>query len=413
MIKAALLWGLGFLSVVFFLHACGSSTTTSSGPTSLESLPKATGSVSASSISKIANASKASPTRFDLQTAASTGVLMTAWDDQTWNSTKSAPGCNIGQSIIRLLSEAAQPDKIMCYVGAMEKLGAFTGSYDGTNKFYTLSGAGGGGRPGGGTMLIKFNMTKDSSGVISDFKMWMCQSSGRVTTQSEYVAESISGTTATVTSVGVHSGDFGSGSQRTAVTGAVTSAGVWTSKTITHTGAFSGGSGGSAFSHSQYLTLTQASDSFTLNGYMSGYHGGSSNTDSGRFYAVMQGLNLGTLATAALGSGTGKFEFTHTGSRPTHTATKSWNGDTMAPESSTTASYYTEVNSATLPTAASITAPTFSGTEIWDCSPDAGITSTTLNLEGVSGMPTETAACDAKYGFTNNNHTNCWAASFD
>jgi len=378
-------------------NCSSSSSSTAATATTLSALPTASGPVTSSSIHKL-----------DLQTDATTGIRLTALAGLTWNTTHSGPMCQVSSSVVRLLSEASQPDKILCYVGAMEANGAFTASYDGTDKYYTLTVSG---RPES-AMKIKFNITK-TAGAITDFKMWMCQDgSRRAYAQSEYVSTSLSAGTATVTSVGVHTGNFGTGSQRTVATGGFNSSGNWTSKTITHTGAFSGGSGGSAFSHSQSMSLTQGTDSFTLSGYHNGYYGGTSNTQTGRFYSVIQALGLSNLSTASIGSGTAKYAFSFPGGGG-GTDTKSWHGDTRLPEASGTASYFTTVDSQTLPTAASITAPTFAGAEIWDCS-SGSATSEAISMANPSAaLQSAITACDTKFGFSSNEMMNCSGGKYD
>ncbi len=406
------LFALAVVSAAGALFTACSSNNSSSTPsvTSLATLPAATGPVTSSRIQEIR--------------PASTGRLLSAWHNNggaTWTS-KSGPMCQTGEMIMRLLSDAAQPDKILCYVGAMETHGVFSASYDGNNKYYVLNPPSGfnkkhTGRPAG-DMTIKFNIAKTGN-AISDFKMWMCETTrgDRAITQSEYVATSLSNGTATVTSVGVHSGSGFSASQRTVATGSFNSSGVWTSKTITNTGSFSGGSDVTAFQNKQYMSLTQASDNFSLNGYFNGYYGGSGNSQEGRMYAKIQGLNLSNLATAALGDGSAKFSFTFPGVVGPLTDTKSWTGDDQTPMATASDGvYHAAVSLGTLPNSDTITAPTFSGAEVWDCD-TTGQTVITINMSGSefsgnANLQAAMLACDSKYNFNNNNMTNCSGASF-
>lgn len=405
--KAHSALALTLLATLVLYLGCSKNETTS--VSSLSALPAATGPVVGG--------------RALTKRLATSGRKLTEWHNNggsNWGADKSGPMCQTGEMITRLLSDASQPDKIMCYVGAMEANGFFTASYDGTDKYYVLSNpparfTGRDGRPMG-EMPIKFNITK-TDGSITDFKMWMCMtnSRNRVTSQMEYVSASLNNGQATVTSVGVHDTGAIAASQRTVATGNFNSSGNWTSKTITNTGSFGGGMGGSAFQHKQQLSLTQNSENYILSGYFSGYHGGVGNTQSGSLYSKIQGLNLSTLATAALGDGTTYFSFTFPdGHRPTFSGTRSWTGDNQTPITATEGSYYADVNNQILPESTSITAPSFSGSEVWDC--DAGSeTVTTINMGAAAFTPSLQAAleeCNSKYGFNNNNPTSCGTASF-
>jgi hypothetical protein len=401
MIKSYLFATAIILASLFSMSGCGTSSSSSATATTLSAMPAATSAVSSSSVNY----------KLDLQTDATTGIALSAFNAASWTG-KSGPMCEVGSSVIRLLSEAAQADKILCYVAAMETNGLFTSSYDGNNHFYTLAGAGGDGRQSrvDSTMKIKFNIAS-SGGAITNFKMWMCKDSARAYSQTEYVSTALSAGTATVTSVGVHTGSWGAGAQRTVATGGFNSNGTWDDKQIVHSHTFSGGTGGSAFSHNGAATLTQGSDSFTLSAYHNGYYGGSSSTQSGQLYAVIQGLNLGTLATAAFGSGSAKYSFTYSGGYG-GTDTKSWMGDTRLAEASSTASYYTTVAAATLPTAATITTPSFAGTEIWDCSSGTD-TFTALSLSSPTAAVTAAmTVCESKFGFSDNSMVDCHSGSY-
>ncbi|MBM4316278.1 MAG: hypothetical protein FJ116_02220 [Deltaproteobacteria bacterium] len=402
--------------------ACSSDSSSSSATpsvTSLAALPAATGPVTSS--------------REQAIRPASAGRALTAWHDNdgdNWGAAKSGPMCQAGEMVMRMLSDAAQPDKILCYVGAMEASGFFTASYNGSNRFYVLSNPptalvrGQDGRAVG-DMPIKFNITKTGA-AITDFKMWMCMttSKNRAADQMEYVSTSLTNGTATVTSVGVHAGAGFSASQRTVATGNFNSSGDWTSKNITNTGSFSGGAGASAFQHKQQLSLTQGTDNYVLNGYFNGYHGGFSNTQTGQIYAKIQGLNLSSLATAALGDGTAYYSFTFpgpgkdSGQRPTtYSATRSWNGDTQSPVTADSGVYYSAVNGQTLPDAAAISEPSFEGAEAWNCdTTDQTVTTIDMGSNSFLGNASLQAAllsCNSQYGFSNNNMTDCRAANYD
>lgn len=399
---------LAVVSAAGALFTACSSDYTSSTPsiTSLAGLPAATGPVTAS--------------RANALTEVDRSKTLSTWTTG-WDGTKSGPMCQTGEMIMRLLSDASSPDKILCYVGAMEAAGYFTASYDGSNKYYLLSGMGprsvGSKTRPAGDMTIKFNITKTGNS-ITDFKMWMCETTRgkRAINQSEYVATSLTGGVATVTSVGkfsgIDGGDSYSGSQRTVATGNFNSSGSWTSKTITNTGSFTGTFSASTYEHNQQLSLTQGTDNFVLSGYFDGDNNGNSQT--GQIYSKVAGVNLANLTTAALGDGSAKYSFTFGGGGGgSFTDTKSWQGSdqtSLTPASDGT--YYSVVSSATLPTAEAITAPDFVGSEIWNCDTTGQTVETIDMAAAMAAISAEIAACDTKYSFNNNSPAGCYNASF-
>lgn len=394
------------IAVGALFTGCGEdSTSTAPTVTSLSALPSATGPVVSSRSLRLQSLSRAK--------------TLNTWNSG-WDNTKSGPACQTGEMIMRLLSDASQPDKILCYVGAMEAAGLFTASYDGTNKYYTLSNMGGGGGRSGakavGDMTIKFNIAS-TGGAITDFKMWMCETSkkGRPTSQTDYVSTSISNGVATVTSVGTHSGsgrDEYTASQRTVATGAFNSAGSWTSKSITNTGAFSGIFSQNASQHKQQLTLNQGPDYFILEGYFNGYYGGTTNTQTGEIYSKVEGVNLSALTNAALGGGSAKFSFSFSGE--TYTDTKSWNGNQAPLVPASDGVYFDSISSQSLPLQAVIPEPQFDEAEVWDCN-TTGQTVNTIDMADADAMEAISeaiTACGTKYGFNNNNPAGCSVAAF-
>ncbi|MBI4403129.1 MAG: hypothetical protein HY537_03165 [Deltaproteobacteria bacterium] len=383
-----------FALVVFsiaLMNGCGSSpggSATGSGITDLSALPKATGPVvGGSSINRFN-----SGLRTDLFSA-TTGKKLDDWGSVTWNSTKSGPLCQTGNMFRNLLQQAAQPDKIMCYVGVMETNGLFTASYDGTYKYYTFS-APGEGRPGS-TMKIKFKMAKASDGSINAFEMFNCE--GDVNTNTEYIGQTISGTTVTLTNVGVHTSG-GTFRQRTTVTGEATSTG-WTSKTIDSAGSFVVSSGQS-YSMSQALTLVQYSNRAQLSGYFTGSFGQNSHT--GRIFSISQILTPDTLKTFAMGDGTlkARFAFSGGGYESSSDDVRGWTGDDTAPKSPVAnAEYYSDVNAGTLPTVGTPNTA-FAASETWNCQPDGSFQTIAMDQSAVAVM-TGINNCNNVYEYAN------------
>lgn len=394
-------FSLKFLTVALLL-SCGKKY--HSGPiiTNFADMPTATGPVTGSIRAE-----------FNLM---SRGRKLTDWKN-SWTG-QSAPMCQTGEMIIRLLADASKPDQIVCFVGAMEANGFFTPSYDGTDRYYVLQNTSRqfGRHRAAGDIVLKLNSTK-SGKEITDFKMWICRTNRktRATAQIEYVSTSLSNGTATVTSVSSFNEAPFLFAQRTVATGNFNFGGSWYSKSISNTGSFEGGSGGTAFQHRQQMTLTQGRDNFALSGYFNGYYNGSANTQTGRLYAKIQASNLSNFQYTELGYGTANYELVYPGK--TSSTIRSWNSS-GAPIISTQGPYYGEVSSEQPPTANAIAVPTFSSAESWNCDsggqPVTSIDFNSASFKANLGLQGMIAYCIAKYGLNDESKTNCYSGtSFD
>jgi len=371
---------LGFaVGAGLVVASCGT-TSSSTGPSTLSSLPKATGAVTDGT------AVRNSSNLF----SATTGVVLKNATTATFSG-KSRAFCETAQTVKNLLREASKNDKIACYIGAMEGAGAFSNSYDGNFKYYQLTGAG-----EGGTMQIKFKAAKDSGGVINNFQMFTCQSN----VMQEYLSTTISGGTASMSAVSSHSesheGEEFSGAFRVSINGNYGTTGWTGAKTVVGQGSFNATGGSNNFSDSRYVEMTQASDQITLQGSSS--HSFNSQTGSSLVYAIIQGLNMGEVATFALGDGTGKATFEHS-MGGTHNGLTSWDGDTKLNLGDiTSGAYYTEVNAATLPSATTPDA-SFTSEETWDCAAESSFTDIDFEaLQSNLSFVADFSACNEAYG---------------
>src|SRR6185295_8693414 len=96
-----------------FLIGCGGGG--SSGISDIASLPKATAGVTTSTSSSST-----------FRAAATTGVLLKNWLATNWDNTKSLAMCEVGAITKNVLREAGEPDKVLCYIGQMERHGIFS-----------------------------------------------------------------------------------------------------------------------------------------------------------------------------------------------------------------------------------------------------------------------------------------------
>jgi hypothetical protein len=306
--------------------------------------------------------------------------------------------CDSGSLLKNVLREAGNPDKILCYVGVMEANGAFSASYDGTDKFYSITGAG----ESGGAMKVKFNISTGSDGVISNFKMWTCESGS---TQSEYI--SVTNTNGVVAMRSIHSntrGGFSFASIATA-SGNFSNTTGWSTKNL----AVSYSGSGTGFTDNGYTTITQGATTATISGFHQGTY--SSNPYISASYAVVDLIGTSSLNTFAVGNGSVKFDAAfNSSSLPGTPTTISWNGDTQALVSpASNGENYTAANSGTLPTP-STQNPTFAGAEIWDCTSSSGFTSATI--EGNTSIQSGLSTCDTQFAADDHQgHIDCHSGS--
>lgn len=367
-------WILPLLLVVGLAIAqmsCGSSTSTSG----INSLPKATGAVSSTGSSQILP-------------AATSGTPIKNFENITWNGGRSRGMCESGAILKGVLREAAGPDKILCYIGVMESNGAFIASYDGTDKYYEIAGAG-----EGGALKVKFNITSDGAGGISNFKMWTCDDG---TTQSEYI--SVVNTNGSIDMRTVHYHSNGGFTFRNIATasGTYTAGSGWTNKTMAVSMRGTGSS--PSFDESAYASITQGASSATISAYRKGSYSSANFVQA--MYAVTEILSTGSMNTFSVGDGSVKFDGAYNSSTlPGSASTVSWTGDDQGIVSpASNGDNYSSANSGSLPTPSTLT-PNFAGAEVWDCTSSGGFTavdisSNTAINSGISSCNTQFAADD-------------------
>lgn len=370
----------------------------SGGLSTISSLPKATGAVTGASSSSVGSS------------AATTGVRLKDVDDSaTWTGGgKSRPMCELATMTREILRDASSTDRTLCYVGKMQQLGKFSQTLDdGNYKYYNVSFS------GSPSMRVKFRIVKDSSGAISSYTMFTCQTadSGSTYSQNEYLNQSISAGVASITAknIGSNSGGgmtFSYGSQTT-VTGSINSSGAWTSKLIQAARTFSyDGAGQEDGAFHQKLSLTQAATNMILDGYNSatfynaGKMGGAgASTFSMRMYGKTQILGASSLPTIAFGDGTAKaimaFDGTDvSGAGSGVAATKHWAGDTALDVG--TSDYAADVASATPRVDDGAVTVSFTAGETWDCATtESGFSSADIS----SGDMATVETCDSEFGF--------------
>lgn len=342
--------------------------------------------------------------------AASTGVVLNTVGETDFDG-KSLQMCENVNYIKEVLREASGPDKILCYMGKMKASGVLPSSLsiaDGAIhyiKLVNLSDNGG----SSSVPRIKFQIVKNGS-AIESFKMWSCFSGTTdAPTQSEYISQTFTGNSATVSSKynGSQSG-FSFGSDMTAT--GVFENGSWTSKNISGTRYHSDGV---SSSNSMSISLDQFANAISMQIAMSGVYGTSNFTN--KFFTAAEILNSNTLSTIAIGDGTTKYEMSYdndnnsgNGVTFTETSIKSWNGDTKV-NLSTAADgmMYDDANEGTIPSTPSVTPVTFSGDEAWDCSlPDGSSWVDADFTSGGEAIVTGMSECNQKF-IDNNNWIQC------
>lgn len=345
-----------------------------------------------------------------------TGLALKSWGKSSQWTGKSRAMCETGQNIKDGLQEAMQPDKILCYVGAIQKAGGFgsTTIDDGEYVHFKLTNM-----PDAGAFepRIKMKIVK-SGGAITTFEMFSCFTSdgGGGVQQSEYLNQTISGGEASITSKYVGSeGGNSFGSQAT-VTGTVNSSYEWLSKEISLQRFFDG-SANSFGQFGQKYTITQAASNMILDGYSTGTFGSGASTNrfTNIFYSSIQTLNASTPKDMALGDGSSKFNFDWCidtdadgscadeagGNRFSGASTESWDGDTLSNLGDASAGdFFSDVNSATLASNDGIPSVSFGASETWDCAASSFVSVDLTDMEdATSSLGAAFAACDAKFDF--------------
>jgi len=406
--KSKSLLALASLSLAgVLLNCCGNSSSGGgAGITSLASMPKASGPVTTASslveAPKRLTDSLAPWKSLEMQLAERAGILVKDWGKQTtppaydnWVTGKSAPMCEAGQQIADLFRGATNPDKILCYVGAMDAANLFTNNnYDGNWKYYEVA------MPpamGGGALKVKFKIEM-SGGAISNFTMFTCSPEGSGSANDEFISSVLSGTSATLTTVRSYNGGSFSSKDKLVVTGTFDSTGKWLSKQVdsknyyTMTGGYTG---------ANVNTMIQYSDKVTLEGGFKSVSTG--NTFDTQHYVEMGLSGADKYSTLALGAGSGKMNFQNTwldSNNETQTYTqdaqvRSW---TDSGDKTTSSSYLSAVQAKTVsnssidPTAVS-GQTNFVGDQQWDCQAPSGFTPVVFGLAAQAGIE----ACDETF----------------
>jgi len=328
------------------------------------------------------------------------------WTTNTWNG-KSGPLCDIGQQVANTFRDAAQPDKILCYIQAMESASLFTGNnYDNTNKYYRVSM----GREG---VDVKFKIELNGTS-IKDFKMWTSQTAraaqkrSRVCSNDEYIHAAFTGSTASITSKMNNS--FG-GSQfkgKVMASGTVDAEGNWLTKSIEswNWGDFGADEFGS------YMDLDQYDGYLTLSAAMDGTFSG--NTNSQLMYSKVQLVNASDRQNLEFGYGTTRFqaEWNPALEGPEADNYWAWN-ESGAPVAKASSTYWADVNQHALPATVIKTTMGTEATlkepdgECWDGNPEGSFTTVTVNAAAQAGL----AACDAKFGEGGGSWVSCWSSA--
>lgn len=406
---------LSVLTLLVFMTSCGQESesdnlTANSGSSTseLDGIPSTTGEVvsltSSSALSGGRGLNSASTLRGALNTA-STGLVLSTADSNTFSSGDSTAMCENSNLIKNVIGDASQPDKIQCYVSAMRKTDVIPSTTDLASGEYLYlrlqnldTGSSSDAIP---RVKLRLIMT---DGVVTDFKMFGCfGGTASSPSQSEYVSFELSNGTGTSLSKYNGSESGSSFGAEASATGSVNSSGQWTSKTLTGTNYYNDGSGNT---FNMNLSLTQTASDFLLSAYRSGGFGGA--TFSDKLYTKLQIIGADSLSTLAIGDGSSKYEisFDPDGAGGTsaynNSGTDSWLGDTK--QNLSTASdgaYHSDVNSFDLSGVSipgSTTAITFSGDEVWDCELPSGASWTDADFASAGqSIQTEMQACENKF----------------
>lgn len=411
---------------ILALAGCSSDSSTSSDSASstgsISSVPKATGPVNGTGASALeaASAMQSGLSSSSVHAAAATtGVKLTAWNKSSrWTSSTSRAMCETGSLMRDAFDGAMQPDKIACYVGAIQSAGLFgsTTVDSGEYIYFKLKNL-----PDSASYQprIKMKIVK-TSGAITTFEMFSCFDNSTGTTQTEYLNSVISDGSVAITAKNIGSQGTSSWGSSTSVSGAVDSSYNWNSKSITVSRSYSDTANSATFS--QNAEITQKTSNFVLSGYNKGSWGTGVNKQiwTNAFYTVIQGLNMTTPKAVALGDGSGKYSMNYclnpqggggtscNGSETTKfsgTGLDSWDGDTYAKlGTASSGAYYSTANAGSVPSSTPDVSVSFGTGQTWDCTASSFVEVDLSNFANTSTtLGAAISSCDAKYSFQNDN----------
>lgn len=305
---------------------------------------------------------------------ATTGVTLRDMDNSSFDADSSLAMCEAANTLKSSLNEAVSGDTTLCYIQniAFENLDAGVDIYDGNPHVFDMTFVNDVEEEGspGDDFRVKIQITKDSNGTITDFKMHACEGEE----QTEYLHQNISGSAFTMNSTYTYDDEFSTGGQEMSVTGTLNGDGDFTSKTISSS--YTGDYGTGTYYGSK--TVEQGFDSATISqadaGTWTWSNGESSEqgTYANQVYAVAELLNTDSIATIAIGDGaaTGLASGTCCGSQNySETYSQGWNGDTTAEDA--TSDFLGDLEDAVLPDFPTQPTITFSDDAAYDCSGDA------------------------------------------
>jgi hypothetical protein len=382
-IALALIPGLILTTGCSKKSSSAATSTSTTAASSISALPKSTGKVVSSGSSSLLKSDKLAREAEFYGRAATTGETFKKATGTDWGSTHSRAFCETTSMVKDLYTEAAEPDRILCYIGGMKKKEKFSADVeDGNYHFYKLL------KDGTENLRVKFRVVKDGD-LITTFEMFTCANfNGTGFEQESYLNQVNTSTESTIDTkhlMKMSSEDMdGDGTNdetnfggKLNVKGNINSSKQWTSKIITGEKFTSFGSGSNKSTFGTSAKITQGIDTLTLEGYYGGNFNMStfSMTFNNKFYSLAQLIGSDKVETFALGDGSSRFsvDFKIGGvASDSMNTTQSWTGDDRLPlATASEGTYYSQVNDKTLPTQDNPEVLTFGTTESWDCTSDA------------------------------------------
>ncbi len=292
----------------------------------------------------IAAALKATPTSWVYKS-------FTLIDSNAFTTGDSRQACEYRNMASVLVGTWAMPDQALCSI--KNNVSSFTSPYDG-NYHILATGV----QLAGVPSKIKFKLTKNSSGVITNYEEFTCDSTN---TQLTYVTYTITNgaMTASLKTIGTSQPQY----QQIDLTATLNASAQYTAKsgTVVYTGTMDSGA------LQGKINATQGVSTLLLNGFDS--RGSGSNVV--RIYGQADQSNTTSpLAISGYTYGAGASVLNDNGTA----STGCW--DTNNDPTTCSGANYTAVNGQTPMTASTQTVSSFSGSTAWDCSGTVEATST-------------------------------------
>jgi hypothetical protein len=308
------------------------------------------------------------------------GIDLRSLGADTFDSQSSRAACEISNMVASAVDDAAQGDRILCYVQNVFHNNPDVGVdiYDGNYHVFALDfGAqapGGNPEESGGPSSVKMRIVRDGS-TISDFEMFVCESGPNGPVQGEYIRQTIDGPDFRMLTKGMRSEEGRENSRVIEVSGGFDDDGQFTGTKVVDVGHIYEETEFSSFGE---LSFGQGAERFSVDGFDSHTfssleYGSGSFSRAVRAEAALLDFNVDgepyDIGLLAIGDGAARAR--STGSNDSGSwdddFVEGWNGDTTRPDADAAAEFIDLVSDAELVDPSATPVIAYNEGETFDC----------------------------------------------